>query len=99
MSYHSSFDWNFDKRITNELIDELVRGLKSNKKHNRNGTFMGGCYSILSSMDQLMFNTGRFLDKGDYSKSAIEIYAIKVPNIEKFKIILRRVSARFKEKK
>ena len=70
MTYHSSFDWQFGNPVTEELVDEVVCGLEDTRCYNegegRTG-YMNCTYSVLSAVDEVIYNVGSFLDGHDVS--------------------------------
>lgn len=66
MSYHSSFRFNRSDKITDELIDEICKGLEANFLYNSHTTMKGystGAYATLCYVDQLIYNIGKVLDR------------------------------------
>lgn len=99
MTYHCYSDWDFDDEPTDEIVEEVVKGLKHNKKYNGGEYYTPAAYMTLSAVDQLIFQCGKFLDthegQGPITEEAIERFLQKAP--ESGKVIARKVIAELKK--
>ncbi len=62
MAYHSSFKWSSDDEPADEVVAEIVAGLKWNKEYNGGGTYTPDAYGSFSLIDSMIFEIGKFLD-------------------------------------
>ena len=67
MTYHSSMSWEFGDPITQEVIDEVVKGLEYNIGWNKNNSNKKGYETIYwlggDKVDFIIYNTGLLLDR------------------------------------
>jgi len=59
--FHSANKWQFSDRITEELVDDIARGLDSNLKQGAVGKYIIR-YNPVSDVDQVIMNIGLLLD-------------------------------------
>lgn len=98
MTYHCYSDWKFEDEPTDEVVAEVVKGLKYNRRYNGGGYYTPDAYITLSDVDSLIYQVGKFLDayegQGPITKEAIQQFLQKAP--ESGKVITRKVLAELK---
>jgi len=65
MTYHSSFDWKFGDPISEELVEEIASGLENTREYCKgegDEGYMKCAYMVMSNVDDIIYNTGNFLD-------------------------------------
>lgn len=105
MSYHSTMEWKWEDGCTDELVDELVKGLLENREYNRSeghDKFMG-VYGTFSLVDQIMYNAGKLLDLFDGtlpedSNAVIDRFSEGAPDPDTVHEILEAVVARMRDR-
>lgn len=93
MTYHSSLAWTFEHEVTDEVVQEVLRGLQANKEYNKGKCYTPTAYSTFNATDSLIFQIGKFLDaqegQGPIRREAVETFLQKAP--ESGKVITKRV--------
>jgi hypothetical protein len=67
MTAHSSHPWKFGHFVTEEVIEEVVDGLRGNWEFNqgedKGDGFTPGAYHPMSCVDEVVYNAGVLLDR------------------------------------
>ena len=69
MTYHSSLGYELGDPCTDEVVAEIVKGLRTNKEYNKGKRFQPDAYSTLSVIDSFIENIGQFLDRDPEQKT------------------------------
>lgn len=88
MSYHSNMTWAWTDPVTDEVIDEIVRGCLANQEYHRTNSFIPGFHGIPSQIDVLIFKAERLLDAPNVD---IAEHCASAPDPAKAVAILTRV--------
>jgi len=83
MMYHCYLDWDFGDEPTDEVVAEVVKGLKCNKAHNGGGYYTPDAYAPLTAVDSFIYHIGKFLDAYEgqvpITEKAIEEFIQRAP--------------------
>jgi len=90
--------WTFEDEPTDEVVDEIIKGLRYNKDY-YGGAYMDGAYWVSCAVDALIYNIGLFLDDHNRKDKLITFTDVhkfiqKAP--ESVKVIVPKVMERLK---
>lgn len=78
MTYHSSFSWKFGDPISEELVEEIASGLENMREYCKgegDDGYMQCAYMVMSNVDDVIYNTGCFLDDHEsFTRSEVVEY-------------------------
>jgi hypothetical protein len=63
MTVHSFNKWSWNDEINDALVEEVANCIQGNYRWNGDGTYCPHVFSILSTIDQLVFNIGKLIDE------------------------------------
>lgn len=94
MTYHSHSSWTFDDEFSDAVVDEIVMGLQYNKEYNSGERYTPDAYWTSCSIDSLIFNIGKLLDRFErrdesITPDVVEKLAVGAP--ESVKVVVLKV--------
>ena len=90
MSYHSQMKWTLEDGVTDEVVAEVLHGLKFHLELHGDGTYTPSTYIKFSTVDACIYFVGRVLDERGADG---DIDDLLVNSCDTTKTLIRRVLA------
>ncbi len=90
MSYHSTMKWTLDDEVTDDVVAEVVHGLKYHLELSGDGTYTPGAYIKFNPVDACIYFVGKVLDERGPDA---DIDDLLINSCETTKTLIQRVLA------